>query len=179
MKKSLFSAVLLTAVLSLTAACGSSGTSHAGASSGTTTDAADRAVVFAQCMRQHGVQVSDPNQSGGVSIPGNVDEGTLNTARQACAKYDIKKGSGPQSAADQDRNLKLAACLRQHGLNVPDPKPGQGLMIGPPGPRPGSGSGSGSGPGSGGSGVQSQPPNNGQEQQAMQECRQQVGKGGK
>jgi hypothetical protein len=118
--------------------------------------------------------VSDPNQSGGVSVPGNVDQGTLNAAEQACAKYDIKKGGSGESAAEQDRNLKLAKCLRQHGLNVPDPRPGQGLMIGGPG------TGSGSGAGSGGSGSQSQRvPDNGNDQQIMQECEQQVGKSGK
>jgi hypothetical protein len=173
MKKSLSTAVLLAAVLSLTA-CGSSGNSNAGLPSGTATNPTDRAVAFAQCMRQHGVQVSDPNQSGGVSVPGNVDQGTLNAAEQACAKYDIKKGGSGESAAEQDRNLKLAKCLRQHGLNVPDPRPGQGLMIGGPG------TGSGSGAGSGGSGSQSQRvPDNGNDQQIMQECEQQVGKSGK
>jgi hypothetical protein len=173
MKKSLATAVLLAAVLSLTA-CGSPGNPNAGLPSGTATNPADRAVAFAQCMRQHGVQVPDPNpQSSGLSIPGNVDQGTLNAAEQACAKYDIKRGASGETPAEQDRNLKLAKCLRQHGLNVPDPKPGQGLMIGP-------GTGSGSGAGSDGSGSHSQlAPNNGDTQQIMQECEQQVGKGGK
>ena len=176
MKKSLSTAVFLAAVLSLTA-CGSPGNPNAGLPSGTATNPADRAVAFAQCMRQHGVQVSDPKQSGGVNFTGNVDQGTLNAAEQACAKYDIKRGVSGESAAEQDRNLKLAKCLRQHGLNVPDPRPGQGLMIG-------SGTGSGSGAGSGGSGSLSQRvPSNGvseqQLQQIVQECRQQVGMSGR
>jgi hypothetical protein len=168
MKKSLLSVAILAAVLSLTTACGSSGNPQAGASP--SSNPADRAVVFAQCMRQHGVQVSDPNQGGGVSVPGNVDAGTLNTAREACAKYDVKTGGAGESAAQQDRNLKLAACLRRHGLNVPDPKPGQGLMIG------GTGSDHGSGSGSGGSG-QAPQPDPAKEQQALRACQQQVGRG--
>lgn len=170
MKKSLFSVSILAAVLSLATACGSSGTPQAGASA--SSNPADRAVAFAQCMRQHGVQVSDPNQNGGVSVPGNVDAGTLNTARQACAKYDVKRGGAGESAAQQDRNLKLAACLRRHGLNVPDPKPGQGLMIGGTGSDHGSGSGSGSG-----SSGQAPQPDPSQEQRALQVCQQQVGRG--
>ena len=41
----------------------------------------------------------------------------------------IQEGEGPMSAEELDRMTKLAQCLRRHGLDVKDPKPGQPFTI--------------------------------------------------
>ncbi|MFA1545524.1 hypothetical protein [Actinomadura chokoriensis] len=45
----------------------------------------DQYVRFAQCMREHGVDIPDPGADGQVKLPsGNIDRGALEKAREAC-----------------------------------------------------------------------------------------------
>ncbi|MFF0520176.1 hypothetical protein ACFYTC_15810 [Actinomadura nitritigenes] len=45
----------------------------------------DQYVKFAQCMREHGVDMKDPDPDGTIRIPtGKADPGTVNKAREAC-----------------------------------------------------------------------------------------------
>jgi hypothetical protein len=45
----------------------------------------DQYVKFAQCMREHGVDMKDPDLDGTIRIPtGKADPGTVNKAREAC-----------------------------------------------------------------------------------------------
>jgi hypothetical protein len=96
---------------------------------------------FTRCMRDHGANVQDakPDTGGGGStafqIQGNGDKGALDAAMQACQKYMPKAGGPPPDPAQQqqmlDRALKFAQCMRQHGVNMPDPQAsgdGKGIM---------------------------------------------------
>jgi hypothetical protein len=81
---------------------------------------------FAQCMREHGVDMPDPDASGRVTLrskPG--DEGKIDSAQKACQQYVPGlggKGGGPSiSKADQAKLLKFAQCMRQHGVPMADP----------------------------------------------------------
>jgi hypothetical protein len=117
-------ALLLTGL----AGCGS-GSSKASSSS--SPNAGDKAVKFAQCMRQHGVPMADPTD-GQIRIQatgGPQDASKLDAATKACQQYAPQNAAGSQSQQDRDHQLKLAQCLRQKGFNVPDPQPGQGLRI--------------------------------------------------
>lgn len=113
------------------AGCSTGGAGATGTSA--TANAQDQAVKFAQCMRQHGVDVPDPQPGqGGIQIKasaGSVDQAKLQQAMNACRKYSPKLAGNPNNPAQRDRMLKLAQCLRQHGINIPDPQPGQGLRI--------------------------------------------------
>ena len=128
-------------------ACGS-GSSGDNAS---TDDSEQRALQFARCMRDHGVDIPDPQVSKGggggnfsfrVGGPGakggrGPDPQRVQGAMSACRKY-MPNGGKPPSAAQQqemrDRALRFARCMRGHGVDFPDPKagPGGGVIIGGP-----------------------------------------------
>jgi hypothetical protein len=115
------------------AATGST-TTIAANSSGGTTDATGL-VAYSSCMRSHGVpNFPDPASSGGIpktgviSAEGAVSSAQVDAAQNAC-KSLLPAGS-PLSGTpiqtvptrDQQDYLKVAACLRSHGVaNFPDP----------------------------------------------------------
>ena len=111
------------------AGCGAHGASGATASS--SANAQDASVKFAQCMRQHGVNVVDPKPGDrGVRITAkNMSESQLNAAMQACRKYSPMKPMDPNDPKARDQMLKMAQCLRAHGVQVADPQPGQGIQL--------------------------------------------------
>jgi hypothetical protein len=127
----------------LLAACGSSGSSSSGASKGGPLNST-KALAFAKCMRTHGVpSFPDPvtNGHGGMQIERTPNSTKVNgvtvngpafqTAMQAC-RADLPNSGHPQplSAAQRQKALAWAACMRQHGLpNFPDPGFGGGGQI--------------------------------------------------
>lgn len=85
-------------------------------------------LAFAQCMRAHGVDMGDPGANGNVTIgagPENpVDQSTMQAAQAACQSKLPKGGKQPTAAQQkqfQDDALKFAECMRQHGIDMPDP----------------------------------------------------------
>jgi hypothetical protein len=102
-------------------------------------DTAERLRQFAACMREQGIDMPDPNPaSGKLEIRGSGGKGTdtaankldLQEAMRACRRY------APPKLADAGNNPKvlermraLAACLRQHGLDVADPDPARGGLV--------------------------------------------------
>jgi hypothetical protein len=135
-------AAVLTAMLATTialAACG-------GSSSPTTSNASSQAkassgLKMAECIRTHGVpKFPDPgsgpsgiqsNQGSGggsVSVDGvqlDVSPQTLQKAMQACQKYAPQGPpvSGAQLAKIKQGALKMAQCMRAHGVpNFSDPQ---------------------------------------------------------
>lgn len=96
----------------------------------------DKIREFAGCMREHGVDLPDPEPGtgGGVRFraggPG-ADKAKLEAAHTAC-KSLLPNGGNPEplDAEQLDRLREHAKCLREHGLNVPDPDPGNpGIAI--------------------------------------------------
>ena len=84
---------------------------------------------FTKCMREHGVDMPDPKTGpdGGTMIevhgePG--DEDKVKAADEAC-KHLLPNGGQPPKldAAQLDKMREQAKCLREHGVNVPDPDP--------------------------------------------------------
>ncbi|WP_248964515.1 hypothetical protein [Sphaerisporangium perillae] len=97
----------------------------ASSSSSAPADKGEAALKFAQCMREHGVDMPDPEPNGGVAIqqrPG--EEQKVQKAQEACKQFlqaavgEKGKGLDPQK---QDMLVKLAQCMRQHGIDMPDP----------------------------------------------------------
>jgi hypothetical protein len=118
-------------VIALLALAGCGGHAVGGTASSPTADAQDAGVKFAQCMRQHGVNVADP-KPGDRGIKITTQKGSkadMDAAMQACRKYSPKGNVDPNDPTVRDHMLKLAQCLRQHGVQVADPQPGQGLRI--------------------------------------------------
>ena len=130
------------------AACGSSGNAGNG---GSTKFSAG--VRFSSCMRSHGVpNFPDPGPGGGIQLDSSsgIDPQSpaFQSAQRTCAKLLPGGGPprGPVSAARKLQLLRLAQCMRAHGLTTfPDPtstppsaghgSPGRGigLAFGSPG----------------------------------------------
>jgi hypothetical protein len=114
------------AVAAPLAACGTSGDDGAGKA-----DPEQAALKFAKCMREHGVNMPDPQVSadgGGTRVTFSQKAGdnprTLDSAQKACARY--MRAAAPEISPEQqekmrDAALKFARCMRAKGIDVPDP----------------------------------------------------------
>jgi len=134
------------ALLSLSA-CGSSDDADSDASSGgasdpatasetESTDADAQALVFAECMRDNGVDMPDPapGQDGFFdafhSIGDSYDQATIGQAVAACDDFfPTYAGAGGHGGVDDEAVLALADCLREQGLDVPDNLFEDGAML--------------------------------------------------
>jgi hypothetical protein len=100
----------------------------------------DAALEYAQCMRKNGVDMPDPQFSGGGMMQrgpdGHTPRATLQKAENACkAIRERMEPSEPPSEAEQkqmrDAALANARCMREHGIeNFPDPTFGKNGEIG-------------------------------------------------
>jgi hypothetical protein len=97
----------------------------------------DAMLAFARCMREHGVNIPDPDTSGGgggavtfaspASQGSNVDIDTENFQAADKACRDLLGDGGPQDISPQqqqemqDQALAFSRCMREHGVNMPDP----------------------------------------------------------
>ena len=132
--------VAMVAVLS--AGCGGTrsggGTNTAAAPAGTgssggnsTATTREKAVKFAQCMRENGVGAfPDPNASGELTIDGIANGSSLDPSTAAFEKAigacrDLEPGGfmGRKRSAQEQRNgLEFAQCMRDDGVrDFPDP----------------------------------------------------------
>jgi hypothetical protein len=115
-------------------ACGSSGDGGGskGSSRASQQDKAfEGALKFSKCMRDHGVDFPDPQRagSGGIKLTAkniNPNDPKTKAAQQACQKY-MQIGGGEtidpaRRARLQEAALKYARCMREHGVDMPDPK---------------------------------------------------------
>jgi hypothetical protein len=100
-------------------------------------DAQNAALEFARCMRQHGIDMPDPKISGNritqefKASPGSKgpDDPKFKAAQQACNKY-LPSGGQPPKLNPQERQqlVAFARCMREHGIDVPDPGPDGGIV---------------------------------------------------
>jgi hypothetical protein len=97
------------------------------------------ALEFARCMRRHGIDMPDPQFSGNKITqeikgrPGGAkgpDDPKFTAAQQACQQY-LPNGGQPirPNPQEQQRLLRFARCMRQHGIDVPDPGASGGIVI--------------------------------------------------
>jgi hypothetical protein len=107
------------------------------------------ALKHAQCMRDHGVDVPDPKPGAGGGMvmvgPGaGGDPAEQRRAIEACAKHmrDVPppRLSEEQKTEMRDAALAHARCMREHGIDFPDPQFGPDgsitVKIGEGGPNP-------------------------------------------
>jgi hypothetical protein len=161
MTRTPLTAAALMATLAL-AACGSSNNNDNSSAQSRGDKAFDGAVKFSRCMREHGINIPDPQRagSGGIKIVGpgkgaspaiRPDQPKFQAAQKACEKYLEAGGGPPQDPQTQakirDALVQYAGCMRAHGVDMPDPKsgPGGGILIQSRSSRGGSGNAS-SGP---------------------------------
>jgi hypothetical protein len=138
----------------LLGACGSSDDNGGSGSSAKSQQdkAFEGALEYAKCMREHGIDMPDPQRvgSGGIKMTqkgGPGSKAKMDAANKDCQKYMVKGGGKAPSAAEQakakDAMLAYAKCMRAHGVDMPDPKfssngGGTTFQLGGPGNKGGS-----------------------------------------
>ena len=158
-------ATLAVAVLLGTAACGSSGDDDAGdddvasldddsspATDATTEGTAapedfeEAMLAFTECMRDHGIDMPDPQISGdggvAIAIEGEMDDEVFQDAQTACeplmenARGDLELD--PEQLAEmQAEMLEFTECMREHGVDMADPVFSDDGRVTQQGPPPG------------------------------------------
>lgn len=130
----------------LTGACG--GGDKQGDGKPSKADVESAALKFSRCMRQHGINMPDPQISSDgskvrVLIGGgakgkakfNPQSPAFKSAERACQKYMDAvrpKLSPAQQQEAQQQVLQSLRCMREHGIDIPDSAAsGGGLKIGP------------------------------------------------
>lgn len=90
----------------------------------------DKMRNFAKCMRENGIDMPDPktngDEQGTISLggPGQIDEKKMNAASDACRKHLPNGGEmKPPSPEELDKMRAEAKCMREHGIDMPDPDP--------------------------------------------------------
>ncbi|SHN06658.1 hypothetical protein [Cryptosporangium aurantiacum] len=106
----------------------------AGASASPTISRDEMGVKFAQCLRENGLDVADPEPGKGVRMKfgKETDPQKVEAAMEACREYNPQADSSGNAESDK-RNRAFAQCMRQHGVEkFADPEPGQtGIRINP------------------------------------------------
>ena len=124
-------------------ACGGgdkdSGVASLGNGKATTTspggDRRQRALAYARCLRQHGVDMPDPKFDAqgrmAMQMPAGVgpDDPQFTAADQACKQYAPTGEPDKPDPRLQQQMVAYARCMRQHGINIADPKPGEGIGV--------------------------------------------------
>jgi hypothetical protein len=110
------------------------GKSTASAHPTASVDPQEQARQFAQCMRDHGVDVPDPDTAGGsaggpVRITASGPPEGMDAAMEACKDKLPNGGTPPSLDPQQQEQLRaFAQCMRDHGVDMPDPDPNSGAL---------------------------------------------------
>ncbi|MFF3440583.1 hypothetical protein [Streptosporangium sp. NPDC002721] len=101
----------------------------------------EKGLKFAQCMRENGVDMADPEPGKGVTIriDKSVGKETVDRATAACKEFSPMGGSGPEGLDPRrtESMRKFAQCMRDGGVeDFPDPDGGALRVTGAVGEDP-------------------------------------------
>jgi hypothetical protein len=133
--KKLIPLLMVAAALAL-AGCGSNddsgiATAGGGVTPSATASAASAAdmMKFTQCMRDNGVPIGDPDPNTGRPDldPAQASTPQFQAAMKKCK--DLLPGGllGALSPSQTDQLRAFAQCMRDHGVDMPDPDPNNGF----------------------------------------------------
>ncbi|QDY76225.1 hypothetical protein [Streptomyces qinzhouensis] len=94
-------------------------------------DDRDKARKFAECLREHGLKVADP-EDGKFTMDGNgLPKDKLKKATEACRAFQPQgKAKGKPDAKMVEAMRTFAECMRTNGVEkFPDPGSGGGIQI--------------------------------------------------
>ena len=95
-------------------------------------------LAFAECMREQGVDMPDPEPGSGgrrafrVGGDSGISPEAFEQAREACGEH--LEGVRPEMSEEQQEEFKESAlaharCMREHGIDMPDPTFGEGGRV--------------------------------------------------
>jgi hypothetical protein len=107
----------------------------------------DAMLEFTECMREHGIDMPDPQTGGGGQGPvvmrqeggSEADREELEAAQEECGEimedvFGDRPAIDPEEEAEmRDNALAYAECMREHGIDMPDPEfsdGGMGMRLG-------------------------------------------------
>jgi hypothetical protein len=144
MRRQSFAVLALVPALALgLGACGKDGKGATGSATAKAASDADKMRQFAKCMRDNGINMPDPqvDSKGNVSMKiegpkagagGNPDQldGKMKAAEAKC-KHLQPNGGKPKKLNPEElaKMRALAKCMREHGVNMPDPDPNGGGIV--------------------------------------------------
>jgi hypothetical protein len=91
-------------------------------------DPEEAQLAFAQCMREHGIDVPDPGTGGGLQITGGAEnQDEMDAAMEACEPLlenarDAIEQDPEREAEMREQMLEFTECMRDHGIDMPDPQ---------------------------------------------------------
>ncbi|MEU3598007.1 hypothetical protein ABZ714_04635 [Streptomyces sp. NPDC006798] len=95
-------------------------------------DHEERARKFAECLREHGLDVPDPKDGRIQMNAEGLSKEKAEKANEACRKYQpqgMAKGGKPDPKMAESMR-KFAQCMRTNGVEeFPDPQSGGGIQI--------------------------------------------------
>ncbi|MEU8343932.1 hypothetical protein AB0C74_19735 [Spirillospora sp. NPDC048832] len=106
---------------------GAAAEASASASASASLSPEDARLRFAQCMRENGVDVPDPGAADekALRFGKGVDRKKLQGALEKCRQWLQAGGQMPdlKDPKVRDQYVKFAQCMREHGVDIPDPGP--------------------------------------------------------
>ncbi|URM99553.1 hypothetical protein LUW76_37485 [Actinomadura madurae] len=143
MRKRVLAILPLALALTLTGCGGDEGGSQVASAGGAKKGAAggeqlskeEMGLKFAQCMRDHGVDMEDPKPGEGVQLKvkgGPEKQEAMKKAMEACRQYSPQANrTGAPDPKAQQRAQEFAECMRENGVkDFPDPDPNEpGIRI--------------------------------------------------
>jgi hypothetical protein len=92
------------------------------------TDPVEAMLAFTECMRGHGIEISDPQQAGPDASVQSIegDEQEVRAAEEDCQPLldaaESEDVVDPEQEAERlEQMLAYAQCMREQGFDMPDP----------------------------------------------------------
>nr|WP_042190677.1 hypothetical protein [Kibdelosporangium sp. MJ126-NF4]CEL19509.1 hypothetical protein [Kibdelosporangium sp. MJ126-NF4]CTQ94692.1 hypothetical protein [Kibdelosporangium sp. MJ126-NF4] len=85
----------------------------------------DKFREYRKCMREQGIDMPEPDPNSGMAEAMKVEDvDKMKKAGEVCDKI-LPNGGKPKplSPEDLDKQRQQAKCMREHGINMPDPDP--------------------------------------------------------
>jgi hypothetical protein len=121
---------VLALALAVAACAGGDNSDRVASTSPGVGDSTQADLARARCLRQHGINVPDPrieaNGRTAWQLPAGVspDSPRFKAANQACRQSRPNGGQAQRPSPQQQQEMvAFARCMRQHGIDLPDPKP--------------------------------------------------------
>ncbi|MFB6582584.1 MULTISPECIES: hypothetical protein [unclassified Streptomyces] len=92
---------------------------------------ADNAVRMRQCLREHGIDVPDPEPGQdprGMTLGGDADPQKMQEAMKACGASTGSGAGREPTQEEKDKELAWIRCMRENGVALKDPEYHEGGM---------------------------------------------------